>query len=45
MIVGDNTFVGSGVKVKNGVTIGKNCIIGMGVIIKKNIRDNSIIKN
>ena len=37
-------FIGSGTVVKEGVKIGNRCIIGMGQIIKKNIKDNQIVK-
>ena len=42
--MGNNTFVGSGCIVKEGTVIGDNCIIGMGKLIKKNIKNNSLIK-
>jgi sugar O-acyltransferase (sialic acid O-acetyltransferase NeuD family) len=42
--IGDNTFIGSGTIIKNKISIGSNCIIGMMKNIKKNIKDNKIIK-
>ena len=44
VIVKDNTFIGSGAIIKQGVKIGKNCIIGMGKIISKDVKDNSVLR-
>ncbi len=43
----DNSYIGSGVVIKNGtkdkpIVIGKNVIIGAGAVVTKNIPDNSI---
>lgn len=40
--IGDYTFIGAGVKILKGVTIGKNCVIGTGAVVTKEIPDNSI---
>ena len=42
--VGSGTFIGSGTILDNDIKIGNNCVIGSGLTIKKNIKDNSIIK-
>ena len=40
--VGDNVWIGAGVHVMPGVTIGSNCVIGAGSIVVKDIPDNSV---
>lgn len=42
IVLEDNVWLGSGVKVLGGVTIGKNSIIGAGAIVNRNIPANSI---
>lgn len=41
--VGNNCFIGNGVRIMVGVTIGDNCIIGAGSIVTKNIPSNSVV--
>ena len=36
-----DTFIGSGAKIMNGITIGKNSIIGMGLSVRHDQKDNS----
>lgn len=38
----DNSFVGIGVIILPGVTIGKNCVIGAGSVVTRDIPDDSI---
>ena len=42
--VGNNSFIGSGAVIKEGIEIGNHCIVGMGQIVKKNIKDRQIVK-
>lgn len=42
IIVGDNVWIGGGVKVMPGVTIGSNVVIGGGSIVVKDIPDNCV---
>lgn len=42
--VGDGSFIGAGAICRENVRIGQNCIIGCGCVIKKDVPDNSIIK-
>ncbi len=44
--VGDNSLVGMGATVLNGVRIGRNCVIGANALITENkvIPDNSLVK-
>ena len=42
IIVGDNVWIGGGVKVMPGVTIGNNVVIGGGSIVTKDIPDNVV---
>ena len=44
MLVKENTFIGSGAIIREGLKIGKNCFIGMGKIVTKDLKDNSILK-
>ena len=44
MIVGENSFIGSGTIIRNNLNIGKNVIIGAGNYIKENIPDGATIK-
>lgn len=41
--IGNNCFIGVGVKVMPGVTIGNNVIIGAGSIVTKNVPNDSVI--
>ncbi len=43
--VGRESFIGANATVIQGRTIGNKCIIGAGVTIRKNIKDNSVVKN
>ena len=40
--VGNNVWIGGGVKVMPGVTIGDNCVIGAGSVVTRNIPSNVI---
>lgn len=40
--VGDNVWIGAGVSVLPGVTIGNNCVIGAGSVVNRDIPDNSV---
>lgn len=40
--VGDNVWIGGGVKVMPGVTIGSNVVIGSGSVVTKDIPDNVV---
>lgn len=42
VIIGDNVWLGEGVKVLKGVTIGTNSIIGAGSVVTKNVPANVI---
>jgi len=41
--IGEESYIGMGVKFKPGVSIGKNCFVGMGSVVTKNFPDNSHI--
>lgn len=40
--IGEDTWLGGGVVVLPGVTIGKRCIIGAGSVVTKDIPDDSM---
>lgn len=40
--IGKRSFIGYGVKILPGVTIGERCVIGTGAIVTKNIPDHSV---
>lgn len=40
--VGDDVWIGAGVSVLPGVTIGSNCVIGAGSVVSRDIPSNSI---
>ena len=40
--VGEHTFIGTGVIIMPGVTIGKRCVIGVGAVITRDIPANSV---
>lgn len=42
VIIGENSFIGSGVIILRNSHIGKNCIIGAGSLVSGNIPDNSV---
>lgn len=42
VIIEDNCWIGAGVIVNPGVTIGKNCVIGSGSVVTKSIPPNSV---
>lgn len=42
IIIGNNVWIGHGVQILPGVTIGDNCIIGAGAVVTKDINSNSI---
>lgn len=41
--IGENSFIGAGVIILPGTTIGKLCIIGAGAVVKGNIPDYSVV--
>ncbi|EPF16012.1 Galactoside O-acetyltransferase [Cedecea davisae] len=41
--IGENSFIGYGVHINPGVSIGKNCIVGARSVVTKSFADNCII--
>ena len=41
--IGKNTFVGYGVSIMPGVTLGKNCVVGINSVVTKSFPDYSMI--
>ncbi|KKN36486.1 hypothetical protein LCGC14_0773090 [marine sediment metagenome] len=41
--IGDYTWVGPQVCIRDQIKIGKNCLIGMGAVVTKNIPDNWVV--
>lgn len=42
IIIGEDCWLGAGVKVVDGVTIGNGCVIGAGAVVTKDIPDYSV---
>lgn len=40
--IGDGSWLGIGVTILDGVTIGKNCVIGAGSVVTRSIADHSV---
>jgi acetyltransferase (isoleucine patch superfamily) len=40
--IGDNVWIGGGVKIMPGVTIGNGCVIGAGSVVTKDVPDNTV---
>ncbi|NJN29797.1 MAG: acyltransferase [Synechococcales cyanobacterium RM1_1_8] len=40
--IGDNCWLGAGVKVLDGVTIGDGCVVGAGAVVTKDLPANSV---
>lgn len=43
VIIGDDTFIGYGVSILPGVTLGKRCIVGTRSVVSKSFPDYSVI--
>lgn len=43
IVIGKNVWLGAGVIVLRGTTIGDNCVIGAGTVVKGNIPSNSLV--
>lgn len=41
--IGDNVYIGAGVKILGPVTIGDNCVIGAGAVVLTDIPANSVV--
>lgn len=42
IVIGNDVFIGMGVTILPGVTIGNRCVIGTGSVVTKDIPDNSV---
>lgn len=42
IVIGDDCWLGSGVKILDGVTLGKGCVVGAGAIVTKSLPDYAI---
>jgi len=40
--IGDNVWIGAGVNILPGVTIGNNCVIGAGSVVNRDLPENSL---
>ena len=41
--IGDNCWIGTDVKIINGIKIGNNVVIGAGSVVNKNVQDNKVV--
>ncbi|MBX9597229.1 MAG: acetyltransferase [Burkholderiales bacterium] len=43
--IGDNTYIGTRVTIIDNITIGSNCFISAGVLIKRDVPDNTLVRS
>jgi len=43
VVIGDDTFVGTGVVILRGVTIGSNCVINANSLVLRSVEDGSVV--
>lgn len=43
IIIGDNTWIGSGAIITMGCRVGKNCVIAANAVVTKDVADNSMV--
>lgn len=43
MIIKKKSWIGAGVIILKGVTIGENCVVASGSVVTKDVPDNSIL--
>lgn len=41
--IGENTYIGTGAIILQGVTLGKNCIVGAGAVVRQSFPDDSFL--
>ncbi len=41
--IGNNVWIGGGVKILSGVTVGDNSVIGAGAVVTKNVPSNTVV--
>lgn len=42
-MIGDNVYIGTGVKILGPVTVGNNVVIGAGAVVLNNVPSNSVV--
>lgn len=45
VVIGNNCWIGGGVAILRGTTIGDGCVIGAGTVVKGNIPAHSVVKS
>jgi maltose O-acetyltransferase len=43
VIIGDDSWIGTGVIIMPGVEIGSKCVVGAGAVVTKSVKSNSVI--
>ena len=43
IIIGNNVWIGGGVQILSGVTVGNNSVVAAGAVVTKNVPDNSVV--
>lgn len=43
IVIGDNTFIGTGAVILKGVNVGRNCIIGAFAVVTRDVPDGHIV--
>jgi len=41
--IGDNCWIGAGVRILDGVQVGSGCIIGAGAVLRENVPQNTVV--
>jgi acetyltransferase-like isoleucine patch superfamily enzyme len=44
VLIGEGSFVGCGVAIKQGVHIGKYCLVGMGLAVRRDCQDGTVLR-
>lgn len=43
IVIEDNVWIGAGVQILDGVTIGERCVVGAGSVVTRSVKSGSMI--